>query len=75
MTTCKHLQSQIASSMQPQIIAAVQDFVGSHDLRDELEDADDIKACLIETLRDTIAINPAAALEGPALDLLVHARL
>lgn len=60
----------IARSMQPQIIAAVQDFVGSHDLRDELEDADDIKACLIETLRDTIAINPAAALEGPALDLL-----
>ena len=60
----------IASSMQPQIIAAVQEFVGSHDLRDELEDADDIKACLIETLRDTIAINPAAALEGPALDLL-----
>lgn len=60
----------IAASMQPQIIAAIQDFVGSHDLRDELEDADDIKACLIETLRDTIAINPASALEGPALDLL-----
>ena len=60
----------ISQSIQPQIIAAVSDFVGSHDLRDELEDADDIKACLIETLRDTIAINPASALEGPALDLL-----
>ena len=59
-----------SQSMQPQIIAAVSDYVGSHDLRDELEDADDIKACLIETLRDTITINPASALEGPALDLL-----
>jgi importin-9 len=60
----------ISHSMQPQIIAAVSEFVSSHDLRDELEDADDIKACLIETLRDTITINPASALEGPALGLL-----
>lgn len=60
----------ISQSMQPQIVASISEFVGSHDLRDELEDADDIKACLIETLRDTITINPASALEGPALDLL-----
>lgn len=56
--------------LQAPIVQAIAEFISAHDLRDELEDADDVKAALIETLRDAISLNTVAALDTtPALDL------
>lgn len=55
--------------IQPQIIAALSDYVSAHDLR-ELNDSDDLKVTLIETLRDVVNVHVPIVLNGPAIDLL-----
>lgn len=55
--------------IQPQIIAALSDYVTGHDLR-ELNDSDDLKVTLIETLRDVVNVDVPIVLDGPAIDLL-----
>ena len=57
---------------QSDIIAAVSDYVSAHDIADVSEDADDILSAIIETLRDTIAIDPVRALdETQAVNLFI----
>jgi hypothetical protein len=51
------LPTNITQPMQGAIITVLNEYVSSHDLRDELEDADDIKAALIQSLRDTIMLD------------------
>ncbi len=51
------LPPNVTQPMQSAIINVINEFISSHDLRDELEDADDVKAALIQLLRDTIMID------------------
>ncbi|EXJ55544.1 hypothetical protein A1O7_08472 [Cladophialophora yegresii CBS 114405] len=57
--------------MQSAIINVINEFISSRDLRDELEDADDVKAALIQLLRDAIMIDTSTLTspENNAIDL------
>ena len=55
--------------VQGAIVAALSNYVSSHDLRD-LTDSDDLKVTIVETLRETMMIDTSAILDGPAIDLL-----
>jgi hypothetical protein len=63
------LPSSVAKQAQGAVISALSEYIASHDLRD-LTDSDDLKVTLVETLRDAVAIDALAILEGPAIDLL-----
>ncbi len=63
------LPSTITEQAQGPVIAAISDYMTSHNLRD-LDDSDDLKVTLVETLRDAIMVDTSAILEGPAIDLL-----
>jgi hypothetical protein len=63
------LPSNVTRPMQAAVIDVIAEFVGSHDLRDELEDADDVKAALIQTLRDAIMLDTSAITETGAIDI------
>jgi hypothetical protein len=63
------LPPTVTKQAQGAVIAALSDYIASHDLR-ELTDSDDLKVTLVETLRDAIMIDALAILEGPAIDLL-----
>ena len=65
------LPSSVTQPMQSAIINVLGEFISSHDLRDELEDADDVKAALIQLLRDTIMldISTLTSPENNAIDL------
>ena len=66
----RKLPKAMKQNFQIPIVHAVGEFISSHDLRDELEDSDDVKSALIETVRDAIAIDPVSALDNTgALDL------
>ena len=58
-----------AAPMQQPIIGAIASFIDSHDLRDELEDADDVKAALIQALRDAIMLDTSNIADSAAIDL------
>jgi hypothetical protein len=65
------LPSNITRPMQSAIINVIGEFISSRDLRDELEDADDVKAALIQLLRDAIMLD-TSTLTSPdsnAIDL------
>ena len=51
------LPSNVTQPMQSAVINVMNEFISSHDLRDELEDADDVKAALIQLLRDAIMLD------------------
>ncbi|KAJ4522930.1 hypothetical protein HRR83_001437 [Exophiala dermatitidis] len=63
------LPQHVTRPMQGAIFDALSEFISSHDLRDELEDADDVKAALIQTLRDTIMLDTSAITDDNAIDL------
>lgn len=63
------LPRHITSSLRQPIISTIQEFMGKHDLRDELEDADDVKSALIVTLRDAIMLDTSDLSDGPGMDL------
>lgn len=63
------LPSAVTKQAQGPVIAAISDYISSHNLQD-LDDSDDLKVTLVETLRDAIMIDTSAILEGPAIDLL-----
>lgn len=63
------LPSNVTHPMQAAIINVVNEFITSHDLRDELEDADDIKAAIIQTLRDAIMLDTTTITESNAIDI------
>lgn len=63
------LPPNITQPMQGAIINVINEFISSHDLRDELEDADDIKASLIQTLRDAIMLDTTTITESNAIDI------
>ncbi|EXJ74964.1 uncharacterized protein A1O5_01660 [Cladophialophora psammophila CBS 110553] len=51
------LPQSMTRPMQNAVINVVGEFISSHDLRDDLEDADDVKAALIQLLRDAIMLD------------------
>ncbi|KAH0842884.1 hypothetical protein AYO21_09621 [Fonsecaea monophora] len=51
------LSPTVTRPMQNAVINVVGEYISSHDLRDELEDADDVKAALIQLLRDAIMLD------------------
>ncbi|KAH6662973.1 armadillo-type protein [Halenospora varia] len=61
----------VPADRQVPIIASISDFLYAKDLTD-LEDADDLLVCLVETLRDGIELDTRIAISGEssALDLL-----
>lgn len=63
------LPSNVTQPMQGAMINVISEFISSHDLRDELEDADDIKAALIQALRETIMLDTNAVNQTNAIDL------
>ncbi|EXJ94464.1 hypothetical protein A1O1_02860 [Capronia coronata CBS 617.96] len=63
------LPQDVTRPMQGAIFNAINEFMSSHDLRDELDDADDVKAALIQTLRDTIMLDTSSITDGNAIDL------
>ncbi|KIW11775.1 hypothetical protein PV08_09047 [Exophiala spinifera] len=63
------LPSNVTLPMQGAIVNAVAEYVSSHDLKDELEDADDVKATLIQALRDAIMLDTTNITETNAIDL------
>lgn len=63
------LPANVTRRMQGAIFNTINEFMSSHDLRDELEDADDVKAALIQTLRDTIMLDTSSITDGNAIDL------
>lgn len=63
------LPSNVTKPMQGAIFNAIAEFVSSHDLKDELEDADDVKAALIQALRDAIMLETSNVTETNAIDL------
>lgn len=65
----KFLSPHLLQPLQQPIIGAIREYVESHGLRDDLEEAEDIKSALVETLRDAILINSVAVIDGPAIDL------
>ncbi|KAJ9613033.1 hypothetical protein H2200_002974 [Cladophialophora chaetospira] len=65
------LPTNVTQPMQSALINVINEFITSHDLRDELEDADDVKAALIQLLRDTIMLDTSTLTspENNAIDL------
>ncbi|KAK5455936.1 hypothetical protein LTS15_005254 [Exophiala xenobiotica] len=63
------LPSNVTQPLQGAIVNAVAEYVSSHDLKDELEDADDVKAALIQALRDAIMLDTSSITETSAIDL------
>lgn len=65
------LPANVTQPMQSALVKVVDEFVSSHDLRDELEDADDVKAALIQLLRDAIMLDTSTITspQNNALDL------
>ena len=58
-----------AQEFQVQTVAAISNFLSSHDLS-EISDSEDLLDTLVETLRDAIMTDPTLCLEHPALDVL-----
>ena len=54
---------------QPEIVAALSNFINTQDLSD-LTDSDDLLITIIETLRDAILLDTSTCLTGGGLDLL-----
>ncbi|OAP57366.1 hypothetical protein AYL99_08104 [Fonsecaea erecta] len=65
------LPPTVTRPMQTAVVNVVGEFISSHDLRDELEDADDVKAALIQLLRDAIMLDTSTITTdgNSALDL------
>lgn len=62
------------AGFQTPILQAVQSYLSQHDLQDELDDSDDIKAALITLVRDAILLDPSAAVDSDssALDIFFN---
>lgn len=65
------LSNSVACSYQPTVIAAISEFVASHDLRDD-DESEDLQITLAEAIRDTIMVNPAVVLSSAAIDVLFN---
>ncbi|EEH18389.2 hypothetical protein PABG_00952 [Paracoccidioides brasiliensis Pb03] len=65
------LPSSMAKPLQLPAISTVSDFISSRDLR-EMIDSDDLKFTLLDTLRDTIMVDPGIVLSSIALDVLFN---
>ncbi|KGQ01538.1 hypothetical protein PAAG_11775 [Paracoccidioides lutzii Pb01] len=65
------LPSSMAKPLQIPAISTVSDFISSRDLR-EMIDSDDLKFTLLDTLRDTIMVDPGIVLSSIALDVLFN---
>jgi importin-9 len=65
------LPRNVTQPMQSALVNVINDFTSSHDLRDELEDADDVKAAMIQLLRDAIMLDTSTitAPDSNAIDL------
>ena len=63
------LPTNYTTPMQQPVIDCISDYMNGHDLK-ELDDLDDLKVALIETLRNAIKVDFSCVLQGSALDLL-----
>ncbi|KAI5362746.1 putative importin-beta domain, armadillo-like helical [Septoria linicola] len=63
------LPSSITLQRQPEIVAALSNFLNTQDLSD-IDDSDDLLITIIETLRDAIMLDTHTCLNSGGLDLL-----
>ncbi len=57
--------------LQNAVFDAVAGFIAEHDLKEELEESDDVKGALITALRDAILLDTSSILESSAIDTLL----
>jgi hypothetical protein len=63
------LPPAVTLSRQPAMVAALSEFLNTQDFSDVV-DSDDLLITIIETLRDTIMLDPRTCLDNGGLDLL-----
>ena len=66
-----YLPRKLTKPLQNAIFDAVAGFIAEHDLKDELEEADDVKGALITTLRDAVLLDTSNVIESSAIDTLL----
>ncbi|ETN42061.1 uncharacterized protein HMPREF1541_04000 [Cyphellophora europaea CBS 101466] len=54
--------------MQQAIFTAVADFIASHDLKDELEEADEVKGTLVTALHEAMLLDISTIMSSSAID-------
>ena len=62
------LPANTAASLQRDVIDAVADFLHSHDVKEDFEDAEELKSALMVAIRDAMLMNPAKIGETSAVD-------
>lgn len=65
------LPRNLTRPLQNGIFDAVAEFIASHDLKEELEESDDVKGALITALRDAILLDTSKIIESSAIDTLL----
>ena len=63
------LPQSVSQPAQNTVINAVSEFINSRDLRD-MDDSDDLKVTLVETLRDAITVDTTVVLRSEAINVL-----
>lgn len=70
----QYMESLPRKKMRPfqgAIFSAIADFIASHDLKEELEESDDIKGALITALREAILLDTSNIIDSSAIDTLL----
>lgn len=62
------LPSSSVVPMQQAIFDAVADFIASHDLKDELEEADEVKGALVTALHEVMLLDISTTMSSSAID-------
>jgi importin-9 len=65
------LPRKLMQPLQPAIFNAVADFISSHDLKEDLEESDDVKGALITALREAILLDTSNIVDSSAIDTLL----
>ena len=65
------LSRRLALPLQSSVFDSVAAFIAEHDLKEELEESDDVKGALITALRDAILLDTSNILETSAIDTLL----
>ena len=65
------LPKRITRPMQNNVFDAVAHFIAEHDLKDELEESDDVKGALITALRDAMLLDTSKVIATSAIDTLL----
>ena len=65
------LPKKLTRPMQNIVFDAVAGFIAEHDLKEELEESDDVKGALITALRDAILLDTSTIVDSSAIDTLL----